>query len=364
MAKLSLTDLVSGYAAAAAYNANNTLIEAALENTLSRDGTSPNTMSANLDMNSNKITNLTDGTNNQDAVTYAQLAAASLASIASVDDLSDVTITSAASGDVLYYNGSAWVDSALSTIVTEAIVEGALTGITAFTVGNYVFNVDQTVGAGQDNYVLTYDHGTGEIGLEAAAGGGGLSNVVEDVTPQLGGNLDLNSQTINGTGTIGITGAITATSYGGITEANLVDKSAAETVSGLWTMSGGINMADATLDRPKLEDYGITSTSPSSSSGAITLDLSAGNSFQTTLTENITSITLSNPPASGTYGECIWKITQGASAYTVTFPAAVLWPDGGTAPTISTTNGDVDIVVMRTWDAGTTWYGDVGQDYA
>jgi len=39
---------------------------------------------------------------------------------------------------------------------------------------------------------------------------GGISNVVEDTTPQLGGNLDLNSKTINGTGTINITGTITA----------------------------------------------------------------------------------------------------------------------------------------------------------
>ena len=40
---------------------------------------------------------------------------------------------------------------------------------------------------------------------------GVLSDVVEDTTPQLGGNLDLNSNTINGTGTINITGIATAT---------------------------------------------------------------------------------------------------------------------------------------------------------
>ena len=40
--------------------------------------------------------------------------------------------------------------------------------------------------------------------------GGGIDNVVEDTTPQLGGNLDLNSQDITGTGNISITGNITA----------------------------------------------------------------------------------------------------------------------------------------------------------
>jgi len=41
-----------------------------------------------------------------------------------------------------------------------------------------------------------------------ATGTGGLSNVVEDTTPQLGGNLDLNSQVINGTGSINFSGTL------------------------------------------------------------------------------------------------------------------------------------------------------------
>lgn len=36
---------------------------------------------------------------------------------------------------------------------------------TNFDYGNYSFNTDQTVGAGQDGYVLTYNNGTGEIEL-------------------------------------------------------------------------------------------------------------------------------------------------------------------------------------------------------
>ena len=39
--------------------------------------------------------------------------------------------------------------------------------------GNFPFYVDQSVGAGQDNYVLTYDDGAGYLSLEASAGGGG-----------------------------------------------------------------------------------------------------------------------------------------------------------------------------------------------
>lgn len=57
MSKLVLNDIPSGFFSNTAYNTNNGLIEAALENTLSRDGSSPNPMLANLDMNSYDILN-------------------------------------------------------------------------------------------------------------------------------------------------------------------------------------------------------------------------------------------------------------------------------------------------------------------
>jgi hypothetical protein len=43
----------------------------------------------------------------------------------------------------------------------------------------------------------------------------GITDVVADTTPQLGGNLDLNSNDITGTGNINITGSVTATSFTG-----------------------------------------------------------------------------------------------------------------------------------------------------
>jgi len=42
-----------------------------------------------------------------------------------------------------------------------------------------------------------------------AGGGGGITNVVDDTSPQLGGNLDLNSKNITGTGNIDIAGKLT-----------------------------------------------------------------------------------------------------------------------------------------------------------
>lgn len=58
MAKLTLNDVTTGYQSTTAANANNALIEAAMENTVSRDGTTPNTFTGNMDMNGNSILNL------------------------------------------------------------------------------------------------------------------------------------------------------------------------------------------------------------------------------------------------------------------------------------------------------------------
>lgn len=72
MAKLTLTDIgTDSLQAVDKYNANNAAIEAALENTLSLDGTSPNSLQADLDLNDNQIINLATPTNNSDAATKA-----------------------------------------------------------------------------------------------------------------------------------------------------------------------------------------------------------------------------------------------------------------------------------------------------
>ena len=106
--------------------------------------------------------------------------------------LNDVNISNPSSGQVLKYNGSVWIN-----------------------------DTDATGGGG----------------------GGGISNVVEDTTPQLGGNLDLNSNNITGTGDINITGDI-ALGTGNLTTtgkiyysnnfANSVDLPSATTYHGMF----------------------------------------------------------------------------------------------------------------------------------
>jgi hypothetical protein len=119
---------------------------------------------------------------------------------------------------------------------------------------------------------------------------------------------------------------------------------------------GGWNWNDNSLIRPVLDDYSIQHASAGSVSNVLVIDFEGGNSRALTMTENITTVTLSNPPASGLLGQVEIEITQdGGSAYTITWPGSVLWP-GGTAPVISTLSS-VTLVHLRTRDGGTTYLG-------
>jgi len=71
----------------------------------------------------------------------------------------------------------------------------------------------------------------------------GILNVVEDTTPQLGGGLDLNSQNITGTGSINITGGITASTTGAFKDGTY---SGNVTVSGNLTVEGDTTTIDVT----------------------------------------------------------------------------------------------------------------------
>ena len=62
--------------------------------------------------------------------------------------------------------------------------------------GTLPFKADQTVGVGQDNYVLTYDNASDSISLEAA-GGGGSSNDFSKILPQIGSMSAANQYNIS-----------------------------------------------------------------------------------------------------------------------------------------------------------------------
>ena len=128
----------------------------------------------------------------------------------------------------LFYNNSKKFETTTTgvtvtgTLAATAVTGSgsALTGLTGASAGTY--------GASTNTPIITVDSngritGIATVATSGAGGGGGISNIVEDTTPQLGGNLDLNSKSITGTGNIEITG------YAG--------------VSGVSTFSGAVGFA-------------------------------------------------------------------------------------------------------------------------
>lgn len=83
MAKLTIADIATGYASTTALNAAFTAIEAAFENTVSRDGTAPNTMTADLDLNSQDILNVGTITATDAIIGGSSVAASATAAAAS-----------------------------------------------------------------------------------------------------------------------------------------------------------------------------------------------------------------------------------------------------------------------------------------
>jgi hypothetical protein len=139
----------------------------------------------------------------------------------------------------------------------------------------------------------------------------------------------------------------------------------AETITGTKTFSGAnLEMADNQVIRPVFTDYAVTNNTISSVAGALVIDMEAGNSFDTLLTENVT-ISLTKPPATGSRGQIDLEIVQDGAggAFTVAWPGSVTWP-GGTAPVMSTGNGAVDSVTVVTRDGGATWRGFFSQVFS
>lgn len=132
---------------------------------------------------------------------------------------------------------------------------------------------------------------------------GTLSNVVEDTTPQLGGELD---------------------------------------------------GQDNTVSKVNLKDYGeVTNAIGSTGGGTQDIDLTLGNSVSATVDTSANTFTFSNPTASDEQCGFVLYLTNGGSQ-TVNWPSSLDFA-GGSAPGLTTAG--VDILCFTSIDAGTRWYG-------
>lgn len=91
------------------------------------------------------------------------------------------------------------------------------------------------------------------------------------------------------------------------------------------------------------------------------LDFNNGNYFYVLLNANVSTVSFSNINA--TFQSFVLEITANGTTRSITWPSSVKWA-GGTAPTLTSTNGKKDVFTFTTRDGGTTWLAFVsGQNF-
>lgn len=212
----------------------------------------------------------------------------------------------------------------------------------------------------------------------------GLENLSEDVSPQLGGNLDVNGfefrsesngdivMTPHGTGDV-VVSSLTASeivitdaskglqSAAVATYPSLVELAYVKGVTSAIQTQLGTKLADVVDDTtPTLGgelDAGANSIGftmqTATGDGTTTIDWGLGNHMDFTFGAFNETFTFTAPAKSGVYTMSL--LQDGTGSRTATWPASVKWP-AGTAPTLTTTaTTGYDIISFR-FD-GTNYYG-------
>jgi hypothetical protein len=290
--------------------------------------------------------------------TYALRDAA--AAVTNLNSLSDVIITAAATGDILRYNGSNWVDYPDSNYAASGHTHSAFDRASSVLSGANVFS-NIVVTDGITTAVATRAMSINDLG-------GPYTNNAGTVTAVNNGNgMNFTNITTSGTVTLGTPGSITDTSTNSVTTSSHTH-AVSHTGTGNFVMAAGptltgtttvatLEMADNILRRPYIDDYALFRTTLTATA-TTTLNYSTAQVYAITMNANITTLSVSNEPASGRYGEMTLKlIYNSATARTIDWTdIGVKWGEPG-APTLTSVSGKHDVVHLWTDDAGASWYG-------
>ena len=104
------------------------------------------------------------------------------------------------------------------------------------------------------------------------------------------------------------------------------------------------------------------------SSATTTINLNSGNVIDLTMAANITTLSFTNVPASGTpiLIQIVVKNASNGTAYTIVWPNSVYWSGQyaattiatvQTAPTLATGANGITVIALLTTDGGTKWRG-------
>ena len=259
---------------------------------------------------------------------------------------------------VTFVKGAGWPSS--SNTVTDLTLNIIVTSVTSVTwtivnywhtqpdaplpVGSHIFLLRSVGGIVQGHYI---GNKTNDVQTNSIAPGTAIGNV----TAGTGAFTTLSS---SGATTMTVNTASTSTNTGTLVVTGGVG------VSGNITVGGGVstnNLDIAARYTEKVNNISI-------STNTLTVNLLNGNLFTCGLNANITTLTISNAPAtSGVAIGFSLALTADGTLRTVTWPASVKWA-GGTAPTLTSTNGKIDVLSFLTTNNGTNWFGFVGgQNY-
>lgn len=154
MAKLSLTNILGQYASTTQLNNNFTAIETALENTLSRDGTTPNTMSADLDMNSKDINNASVINTDSLVVAGSSVVAGDTLTVPSATNVPNTPAGSISSTNV--QDALNELDTDITTLDTEKAIESEYISVAVAGTDTYTATVGITTYTTNKTYFLSF----------------------------------------------------------------------------------------------------------------------------------------------------------------------------------------------------------------
>jgi hypothetical protein len=169
MAKLTTTDIATANATGiTAINNNFAAVETAMENTLSRDGTTPNSMQADFDMNSNQILNLPAAVDPTDPVRLQEFEEGMDDLEQTVQTIANAAALSAAEAEGFRDETESFRDEAAISAAEAAASAALLEGEVAL----QTETVEDIVGALVDSttsIIAAYDDVTPSLTLERAA---------------------------------------------------------------------------------------------------------------------------------------------------------------------------------------------------
>ena len=265
-----------------------------------------------------------------------------------LNDITDVSISGASNGQVLKYNGANWVNStdtggiALTNLSVSVTSPGTANLSYNNTTGVFTYTPPDLSGLGGGGIALTdlsvttspasgggslsYNNTTGvftfrpasligyaqlsdfSVTTNPASGSGslsynntsgvftftpaGVSELVNDTTPQLGGDLDLNNFDIQGTGSISITGS--GSFSGSVTANNFVATAtgapaitSASTIT--LTAPDGVTITDGLNNNIVLDAGNIVADGNITASTTITVGIGSGQPLTINQYDNITT---------------------------------------------------------------------------